>query len=346
MRLASEQARDERAGFVRGLVGEHRIPRDVAGGEHARIRGASVGVDGDEAAIGEGDPGLVEIEAVGEGTAADGDEGLGEGFFALFAGLGVFERDAESGGIVGDAGDAGVQMDGVEKAAQALGEGDDQVAIDAGKESAGHFDDGDARTESGVDGAEFEADVAAAHDEKGFGDFGEREGGGGIPQIWIVGRESSGHRRDGAGGEQERVEIVGLDGAVGRGQEQLRGRGEGGAGLDDAHAPGFGDLGEALRETGGDGFLPLAQFFEADGGRGEFDAEGGGFAGVGKEARGVEEGFGGDAAAVEAGAAEGGGGVDQRDGQAEVGGEEGGGIAGGAGAEDGEGLGRCHRCIR
>ena len=35
-------------------------------------------------------------------------------------------------------------------------------------------------------------------------------------------------------------------------------------------------------------------------------------AGVGKDARGVEEGFGGDAAAVQTGAAEGGGEIDQR----------------------------------
>ena len=112
--------------------------------------------------------------------------------------------------------------------------------------------------------------------------------------------------------------------------------------MDELDAARLGELGETLREAGRNGFFPFAQLVELDGGRGKIQADGGGIAGIGEEAGGMEEGFGRDAAAVEAGAAEGEAGIDEGDGQAEIGGEKRGGIAGGAGADDGEGGGCGH----
>src|SRR5262249_51200521 len=49
---------------------------------------------------------------------------------------------------------------------QALLERLDQVAIDAGQQAVGEFDDGHLAAEGGVDVTEFEADVTAADDEQ------------------------------------------------------------------------------------------------------------------------------------------------------------------------------------
>ena len=60
--------------FVHRLVRQHRLADDIADGEDVRHVGAHLLVDFDEAAIGDGDTGLVGVDQLAIGRAADGDQ--------------------------------------------------------------------------------------------------------------------------------------------------------------------------------------------------------------------------------------------------------------------------------
>ncbi len=62
----------------------------------------------------------------------------------------------------------------------ALMERTDQVAIGAGQEAVGQFDDGHLRAQFGVDGSHFQADVTAADNQQRFGNVGQLKRAGGI----------------------------------------------------------------------------------------------------------------------------------------------------------------------
>ena len=96
----------------------------------------------------------------------------------------------------------------------------------------------------------------------------------------------------------------------------------------------FGQPGQAAGQPLHDAVFPAAQGVEVDGGGGEGEPGVAHLFGFGDDFGGVQEGFGGDAADVEADPAERAAGVDHDDGAAEVGGAEGGGVAAGSGAQD------------
>src|SRR5262249_12030501 len=98
----------------------------------------------------------------------------------------------------------------------------------------------------------------------------------------------------------------------------------------------FGEAGEVAGHLVHDLLRGRADAVHVDLGVAELHAKVGGVAGLGDELGGVQQRLGRDAADVQAGAAGPVTGVDERDLEALVGGEEGGGVAAGAAAEDGE----------
>jgi hypothetical protein len=117
----------------------------------------------------------------------------------------------------------------------------------------------------------------------------------------------------------------------------LGGGDEGGGAGDDGDLAGLGELGDAAGELGDDVVLLLQHGREVDLDAGELDAVGGGVVfGEDELLGGVEQGLAGNAADVEAGAAEGGAFLDEGDLEAELGGAEGADVAAGAGADDDE----------
>ena len=118
------------------------------------------------------------------------------------------------------------------------------------------------------------------------------------------------------------------------GDGDAMGAGEFGNAADDVHFAPFGHAGKAAGEFFDDAFFVLAQVIDADFRRVKLDA------GVGDAVRSfddfadVQQGFGRDAADVQADTAEGLVALDQGDFQAEVGGAEGGGVTGRACADD------------
>lgn len=325
--FAGDPLGDGNAVFL-GFMGEHGTVDDVADGPDAGDVGLEVGVDLDAFFVGEGDAGGFEAEVVGVGAAADGDEhDIGGELEGLAVALG-----GEGFGLGVEAGDLGVYLDGEALFLEDAGEvaGDIRIAgpADGGKE----FDDGDLGTEAGPDGAEFEADGAAAHDHEFPGDFGEVDGVIGRDDgLGVEFKEGELDRR-GAGGDDDVFggEFLIADGEFGGG-------GELGFAGDNGDLAGFGELGDAAGEFGDDGVLLFQHGREIDFEIGEREAVVGGvMASEGDVLGGVEEGLARDAADVEAGAAEGGSFVDEGDLEAELGGAESADVAAGAGADDNE----------
>ena len=110
-------------------------------------------------------------------------------------------------------------------------------------------------------------------------------------------------------------------------------RGEPADALDDRDLARLGEAGEPAGQLLDHAVLPAAQRVDVDGGCGEADAEMAHLLGLGDHLGGVEQRLGGDAADVEADAAQGRPALDQDDLAAQVGGAEGGGVAAGAGAQ-------------
>ena len=101
------------------------------------------------------------------------------------------------------------------------------------------------------------------------------------------------------------------------------------------------ELAQPSGHPGDDLVLPGAQLLQVDFGPGELDAPVAGLPGFGQDLCHVEQGFGGDAAPVEADPARVGFQVDESDLHAEVGGFEGSDVPAGAAADDCE-LGLVH----
>src|SRR5262249_38289707 len=119
-------------------------------------------------------------------------------------------------------------------------------------------------------------------------------------------------------------------------QSQSLGIVEDGAGLDVSDLAVLARLDESVGESVNNLLLASPERADVDLRRREVNAPALGFTGVGDELGGVQQGLRGDAADVQAGAARLGGCVDQRNLQTAVGGEERGGVAPRASAQDDE----------
>ena len=127
--------------FVRRLVGEHRLARHVADRQDVRVGRLLLVVDDDEALFVDFDLGVFEADAAGDGPAADRDQHAVErtvpfafGAFDLHFDLvaGVFQRD-----------DLRAEMNAGEQLRRSrFSQRLHQVAIGAGQQAVGQFDDG------------------------------------------------------------------------------------------------------------------------------------------------------------------------------------------------------------
>jgi len=144
-----------------------------------------------------------------------------------------------------------------------------------------------------------------------------------------------------AGGDDDVLRREDLLAAVGGANRDAVGREEGGGSGDDRYLTSLGELGDAGHELGDDVILAAQERGEVELDRAELDAVFGGVVLCPHEVlAGVQQGLAGDAADVEAGAAERGTLVDQSDLQAELRRAERAHVAARAGADDNEVVGR------
>ena len=284
---------DVRRGDLRHAVGGVRqegASGDVADGPHVGQVGAHRIVD-DDAAV-DLEAGLLGAPALRRGTAANRHEDNVGLDAELLLALGVVDGAPVEGF------DAAAQLEGhVLHGGAGLG---GQVVVHEGQDLGGHLDDGHLGAEGGVQGGELDADDAAADDGEAGGDLGQGEDARGINQRRVVlGAGQRGHGRHGARGDDDVVRGVGraLDGHATGGVEVASSVDDGDARLT---LGGCNARDQALNDL----ILPGLHLRPVDGNAAGVHAELAGFLGVQVVLRAVEQGLGGNAAHVQAGAAQ------------------------------------------
>ena len=184
-----------------------------------------------------------------------------------------------------------------------------------------------------IDGRHFEPDDAASDDEEPLRDAVEFEGAGRVDHARVVVRDEGQGDRLGAGCDDRLLERHDLRRAVlGAHFELVHGDEPAGPG-DDADLALLGETGKAAGEALDDAVLPAAQLAEVDRRLRERDAVGAHVAAFGDDLGGVQQRLRGDAADVEADAAETWPALDQHHLLAEIRGPERRGVAAGTGTE-------------
>ena len=268
--------------------------------------------------------GEFEAEAVGERPTTDGDEdfvgGEGKFFGAALGGEDAF-------GVAGDF-RAGLDLEAL--LGEDAGEVADDVVVVGRDDFREKFDDGDVGAQARPDGAEFETDGATADDHEFLRDAGEVDG--------VVAGDDAGavkfHERqlDGRGAGRD-DDVFGGEHFVADFDRGRRGEARGAR--EDGDLTALGELGDAPDELRDDVVFFLQQRGEVEFDAAEFDAVGGGVrAGEDKLLGGMKQRFAGDAADVEASAAEGAAFVDEGDFEAELRGAKRADVAARAGADD------------
>ncbi len=265
---------------------------EVTDGGDGRDVGPHVLVDEDEAAV-HRDAVLLVAQALRDRSAADGDEqdlglellAVGEGDLdAVLGVLGLLEEGAQ------------VELDAplAEGALQELG----AVLVLDRDQVLEALDDGDLGTEGLPRGGELDADDAAAQHDRGLRHAVEREGVVRGDDPVAVDLQARQRLRHGAGGEQDVAALDALTVDI-----------DGGGGGEPALALDVGDLAggdqtlQALVQTGDHLVLVLVHARHVDALEGRLDAELLALAGLVGDLARVEQGLGGDAAVVQAGAA-------------------------------------------
>ena len=302
--LLAGEVLGDRDAFFFGLVREHRAGDDVTDGVDAGQVGLVVSVDDDAAALVELEAGLLGAEAGRVGLAADGDEDLVSG---EFEGLAVaFGGESGARGGLLDAGDLGAQFELQALLLESVLRGLGDISVVGGAADAReHLDDRDLGAETGPDGTEFEADGAGADDDHLLRHGLQRDAVVGGDDGLSVELHEGQFDRHRAGGDED---VLGLERAVtGRGADEHL------AGLNET-AEAADDFDVTLLEQRADAHVELRDDLVLVGEH-RGDVEGELLAadeamllavdGVLVDFGGVEQGLGGDAADVEAGAAEG-----------------------------------------
>jgi len=324
---------DGGAAFVHRFVGEHGFADYIADGVDGRIGSLKLFVHFDETFGADFDLSLVEAGDFRVGLAADGDQDAVEELF-LHSAILRFQRGANAGGFVLHRFDGGVEQDAGKHFFQALVERQDEVAIGAREQAGKHFYNSDAGSEGGVDGAEFETDISSADYEQSAGDIFEIQRAAGIHHARSVELERRNNCGAGAGRDNDAVEGETLFCAVGFTDAQCPGVFKRGAALHEFHFALLGENAESSGQLFYDAFFPRAQARQIDVWRLKVDAPGFGLFRFFEQLGYVQQGLRRDAAAVEADSAGVCLGIDKGDGHAEIGGEECGGIASGACADE------------
>ena len=273
-----------------GGVRQEGASGDVADGPHVGQVGAHRVVD-DDAAV-DLEAGLFGAPAHRRGTAANGHEDHVGLDTLLFLALGVVDG-APVEGL-----DAAAQLEGhVLHGGAGLG---GQVVVHERQDLGSHLDDGHLRTQGGVQGGELDTDDAAADDREAGGDLGQGQDARGVDQRRIVlGAGQRGHGRLGARGDDDVVRGVGraLDGHATGGVEVASSVDDGDARLT---LGGCNARDQALNDL----IFPGLHLRPVNGNAAGVHTELAGFLGVQVVLRAVEQGLGGDAAHVQAGAAQ------------------------------------------
>ncbi len=206
--LLAVQLLGQNHAFLDGLVRQHGAADDVAHGVDAFGAGLVMRVGLDEAALVELHAGNVAAQVLGVGAAADGDDQLVEVDRLLLAVLLVFDGDVLLAGL-------GAQHLGAELDVQSLlgqlaqpflGDG----LVDHRQEARQGFEDGGLGAEARPDAAQLHADDASADDAEGARHFGEFQGAPGIDDAVLVDRRDLQVDRLGAGGDDDVFGAVGL----------------------------------------------------------------------------------------------------------------------------------------
>ena len=154
----------------------------------------------DEAALVDGDAGLVGVERAAVGSAPDGHEDAVEG---LILAVGEGDPQAALGGF--DGRHLRAQQDPVVAVLDAVVQRTHQVGVGARDQLVHHLDDRDLGAERVVHGRHLEADDAAADDEEPPGHVVGSERAGRVDDARIVREERQLHRAR-AGGDDAAVE--------------------------------------------------------------------------------------------------------------------------------------------
>jgi hypothetical protein len=166
--------------------------------------GAHLPVDVDEAAIGDGDAGLVGADLLAVGAASHRDQH--QVVDLRRAGrLLALEADLDAGLRRLGADGLRLQHDVVEACGVDLLPDLDEVAVGALHQPVEHLDHVDARAEGRIDGRHLQADDSAADHEHALGDALQQQRAGRVDDAFVVGHERQLHglraRRDDGLGE-------------------------------------------------------------------------------------------------------------------------------------------------
>ena len=187
-----------------------------------------------------------------------------------------------------------IEENGLEQALEAFVQRFDKIAVHAGQQASGHFDDGDGATQGGVDRAQLQADVAAADDEQRSRHALQLQRLRGGHHARTVQLEDARSHGAGAGGEDAMAEAQ--PGTIG--ELKSLAIGELSVAVDVFDTALLTQTGKAASERI-DNLVPvLADAIDVNLRRREGDAERAGVAGIGDETGSVKEGLGGDAADV------------------------------------------------
>lgn len=176
--------------FVHGLVREHRLADDVADREDVRDVRAHLLVDFDEAAVRDGDAGLVGADLLAVRAAADRDQ---HEVVALRFRRRLLALELHVDAVLLRFGTdrLGLQHHVAEALRVVLLPDLDEVAVRAVHQHVEHFDDVDLGAERRVDRRHFEADDAAADHEHPLRLLAQLERAGRIDDAGSSGRNGS-----------------------------------------------------------------------------------------------------------------------------------------------------------
>src|SRR5260370_11039534 len=191
-----------RAALMHCLVRQHRLDDDVTDGIDRGIRGLPVLVDLDEYHLVDFRFRRIEAGNLGVRPASHRHQHAVEDLLFFFY-IWTFEGDADTGLLVLERLDRGVQQDRGEKFFQALVQREHQVAVGAGQQAGHHFDTGHLGAERGIDRSHFQSDVAAANDEQRFWNVGQVESAARIHEARAVELEARDDGRPRSGGNDD-----------------------------------------------------------------------------------------------------------------------------------------------
>ena len=305
---AGDQVGDHHA-FLLALVREHRAAYHVADGPDRGHPRAAVIVDLDEAARIDGNRRRIAEKAVGEGAAADGNDELVDlqGLLALRVGIRHVHHPVLDAGARHLGAELDVEALFLEVALCLLGDG----LVDHGQELVECLEHRDLAAEAAPDAAEFEPDDAGPDHTETPRHCVELQRIPRIDDVFPIVRHVLQADRHGTRGDYHMGRLQGALRAVGGSHDDLSGPDEPAVSLDANHAVGL----EKGVDAVGHGLDHRCAAF-LHGAKIQTDIPGADAVnrelvlGALEQLRGFEQGLGGDAAGIEAGAAEGVGAVE------------------------------------